>query len=166
MLVYRIFVNIFERQKRFSAFDVFRKPENPFCRCLSLYKLCADIDRRNRPFGLNRRNRPPGLIWSEPQEPSPWSDPTHPMLTFRRNMSDGFYGIRIVIANIIKSFPPFSPDPVYMPFKITIAQQLGKDKLLKYRYRTGIEAKPALKVLQQFFGQNHVTDAHGWGNGF
>jgi len=84
----------------------------------------------------------------------------------QEDKSNGVCGITIDIANVIKRFPLFSPDPVYMPLKITIAQQLCEDKLFKHRHRTGIKAKPALKVFQQFFRKNHVTYTHGRRNGF
>lgn len=54
-----------------------------------------------------------------------------------------------------------SPDAVDMPFEITAVDQLRKNKLLKGRNGTGIEAELFLKFPYKVLWQDHISHTEG-----
>ena len=59
-----------------------------------------------------------------------------------------------------------SPDAVDMPFEITAVDQLRKNKLLKGRNGTGIEAELFLKFTYKVLWQDHISHTEGGRDGF
>ena len=65
-----------------------------------------------------------------------------------------------------KLFSFVSSDLVDMSFKISVLKESCNDVLLKGGYGARVKAKTLVKVFYELFGQYHVADTQGGGDGF